>query len=416
MLSRAQIEHRTRLADEKAAQLVKRLNAKPTSAEFKAIQRDTEDLTQERAYLSREREGLDASDRAFGTKGRDFANIHTSNVPAGLHLGAKGLGKDVYPFGLPRQEVKKAYEAVKRGGNYIIRDQFVSDIGTKDTFSTVETLLVPQQAPGIVPEYFEARLIDHLPVTAISSPTYRFLQHNFADDSGGPDFTAEGATKPQWSPASEKVDVTAQKIAGYFNLSAETIQDAPQWESYLINTLFRLIMRKENSAILYGTVSSSLGIQGWSTQAGIVTHNASSDPGGSTNLDSLELAINQLRIESGVYATPDLCIMSPTTWSATRRIKATTGEYIAGDPLHDAVTTVWGVPVLTTTAANDGDAFLVDSAKMGSILVRQGIETHMGYQGEGLIENILTVVGEERIALATVIPSAVNHVTNLATS
>ena len=45
--------------------------------------------------------------------------------------------------------------------------------------------------------------------------------------------------------------------------------------------------------------------------------------------------------------------------------------------------------------------------------VRQGIETHMGYQGEGLIENILTIVGEERLTLATVIPSAVNYVTNL---
>ncbi len=412
MLSRAQIEHRTRQADEQAKRLTKALQSATTTKAIKDVADGIEELAEERQLLKQERERLEAGYKGFS--GPDFANIHTSNVPAGLPVGAKGLGKDVYPFGLPRQEVKKAYEAVKRGGNYIIKDQFVDSIGTKDTFSTVESLLVPQQSPGIVPEFFEARLIDYLPVTAISSPTYRFLQHNFASDTGGPDFTAEGATKPQWSPSAQKVDVTAQKIAGYFNLSAETIQDAPAWESYLINTLFQLIMKKENAAILYGTVSSSLGIQGWSTQAGILTHDASADPSGSTNLDSIELAINQMRIGSGVYATPTLAITSPTTWSATRRIKSTTKEYIAGDPLHEAVTTVWGVPVLTTTACNDGDLFLVDAAKMGSILVRQGIETHMGYQGEGLIENILTVVGEERIALATVIPSAVNYVTNLA--
>jgi HK97 family phage major capsid protein len=210
--------------------------------------------------------------------------------------------------------------------------------------------------------------------------------------------------------------VTAQKIAGFFDISSESMMDVPQWESYLINTLFQLIMKVENTAILYGTVSSSLGIQGWSTQSGILTHNASSDPSGSTNLDSLELAINQLRVQSGVYATPNLCIMSPTTWSATRRLKSTIGDYIAGNPLSDPVTSVWSVPVVTTTAANDGDAFLVDSHKMGSILVRQGIETHMGYSGEGLINNILTIVGEERLTLATVIPSAVNYVTNLAVS
>lgn len=329
-------------------------------------------------------------------------------------LGATGLGKDVYPFGLPKGEVKKAYEAISRGGNYIIPAKSLSESVETKTFTSVESLLVPQQSPGILSEYFEARLIDYLPVVAIDAPSYQFLQHNYGSDSGGPDFVAEGTTKPQWSPASQKVIVTAQKIAAYFNESSESKMDAPQWGSYLINTLFQLIMQKENASILYGTVSGGLGIQGWSTQSGILTHNASSDPVGSTNLDSLELAINQLRVHSGVFATPNLAIMSPTTWSATRRTKSTTGEYIAGDPLHSAVTDVWGVPVITTTAAHDGDAFLVDTSKFGSVLVREGISTHLGYSGTGLIDNILTVVAEERINLATVIPSAVNYVTNLA--
>jgi hypothetical protein len=130
-------------------------------------------------------------------------------------------------------------------------------------------------------------------------------------------------------------------------------------------------------------------------------------------LDSIELAINSLRIQSGVFAVPDLCIMSPSTWSFTRRIKTTIGDYIAGNPLQSPVHTVWGIPVLVTTAANDGDCFLVDSSKMGSILVREGISMHMGYTGYGLVENVLTVVEEERFCLATVIPSAVQYIQNL---
>ena len=60
----------------------------------------------------------------------------TMSAPKGDYpLGAKGLGRDVFPFGLPRQEVRKAYEAVKRGGNYIIEGKdFASNIETKDTF------------------------------------------------------------------------------------------------------------------------------------------------------------------------------------------------------------------------------------------------------------------------------------------
>lgn len=350
--------------------------------------------------------------------GNNPAGLGASSVPMApveYPLGAKGLGKDLYPLGLSKNEVDKAHDIViKHKGNYSIGSKsFMDNAETKDTFSSVDSLLVAQQAPGIVPEYFEARIIDHLPVVPISAPSYQFLQHNFASDTGAPGFVAEGTTKPQWNPAAEKVVVTAQKIAGYFNESSESMQDAPQWRSYLVNTIFRKIMQIENAAVLYGTVTSNLGIQGWSTQSGILTHVATSDPAGSTNLDSLELAINAMRINSGVYATPNICIMHPSTWSFTRRIKDTQGRYIVGDPLHEGVTSVWGVPVITTTAAAVGDAFLVDTSKMGSILVCNGIETHMGYQGTGLIENILTTVAEERIALATVIPSAVQYVTAL---
>lgn len=364
--------------------------------------------------LDREADKLNIG-KAFATKmGSNPTGLGSAPDTESLYqLGAKGLGKDLYPFGLPKAEVHKAYEVTAKGGNYIIKGTDYANVETK-TFSSVESLLVPQQAPGIIGEYFEGRLIDHLPVVPIGSPSYQFLQHNFASDSGGPDFVAEGSAKPQWNPAAAKVIVTAQKIAAYFDESSETRADAPQWSSYLINTLFRLIQNKENNAILYGTVASSLGIQGWSTQSGILTHDASADPAGSTNLDSLELAINQLRVQSGVYASPNICVMSPTTWSATRRIKTTYGQYVAGDPLHEAITTVWGVPVVTTTACHNGDAFLVDTAKMGAILVREGISSHMGYNGTGLIDNILTTVAEERLTLATVIPSAVNYVTNLA--
>lgn len=377
----------------------------------------------QKSFEAREQNERTVDERIVKVLVNDSAKGYAEAAPTtdGLYqLGAKGLGKDLYPFGLPKNELRQAYEVTKRGGNYIIEDKsFASGIVTKGTdgsgnpFTSVDSLLVAQQAPGIVPEYFEARLMDHLPVVAISAPSYQFIQHNFASDSGGPDFVAEGQTKAQWNPASQKVVVTSQKIAGFYDESTESRSDYAQWSGYLVNTLFQKIMVKENAAILYGTVSSGLGIQGWSTLSGILTHAAGSDPSGSTNLDSLELAINAMRITSGVYATPSICIMHPSTWSYTRRLKDTQGRYITGDPLHEGVTSVWGVPVITTTAANVGDAFLVDRAKFGSVLVHEGIQTHMGYNGDGLINNILTTVAEERINVANVIPSAIQYVTGL---
>jgi HK97 family phage major capsid protein len=388
----------------RAADLKRRIQAtknyKPNTKELANLEAEFAQLEADKKRLEADKVGLV---RAYGGgSGEEY--VATGVLP----LGATGRGRDVCPLAVSKKEARNAFEAIKRGQNYVIQAKDATS-----SFSTVDSLLVPTLAPGIIPEYFEARLIDHLPVVAIDTPAYQFIQHNFTSDSGGPGFTAEGTQKPQWEPAAQKVVVTAQKLAQFFNLSSESIQDAPQWESYLINTGYQKMYTAENNAILYGTVSSGLGIQGWSTQSGILTHNASSDPAGSTNLDSIEIAINALRIQSGVFAVPDLCIMSPSTWSYTRRIKSTTNEYIAGNPLQSPVHSVWGIPVIVTTAANDGDCFLVDSSKMGSIIMREGISMHMGYTGYGMVENILTVVEEERFTLATVIPSSVQYVTNL---
>jgi HK97 family phage major capsid protein len=405
-----QIETRERKLKADAEDLNKRIQSASGVKALTSLIKEVDALQDEREELDRQK-AITSSSKYAAVRGSGGDIGSAPETKGILPLGATGRGKDVFPLGVSRKEARNAFEAVKRGQNYIIQ---AKDATT--SFSTVDSLLAPAQAPGIVPEYFEARLIDHLPVIAISAPSYQFIQHNFADDSGGPGWTAEGSQKPQWEPASQKVIVTAQKLAQFFNLSSESITDAPQWESYLINTGYQKMYQAENYAILYGAPDDEVGIQGWSTQSGILTHNASSDPSGSTNLDSIEIAINNLRIQSGVFAVPDLCIMSPTTWSYTRRLKSTTNEYIAGNPLQSPVHSVWGIPVAVTTAANDGDCFLVDSSKMGSILVREGISMHMGYTGYGLVENILTVVEEERIALATVIPSAVQYVTNLAVS
>ena len=50
-------------------------------------------------------------------------------------------------------------------------------------------------------------------------------------------------------------------------------------------------------------------------------------------------------------AEPDLFITSPSSWSALRRIKDDLNRYIlAADPSKDEVNSLWGIPVLVTTA------------------------------------------------------------------
>lgn len=370
--------------------------------------RDLDTIEKRMSKLADDRKELDRQEQAVATG--KFAALRSyggdmGSAPA-VPVGQRALGRDVAPLGFAREDLHKAFNAIKAGQNYAIQAK---------GFSSVDSLLPAQLAPGIIPEYHEWRIMDHLPVTPISAPSIEFIIHNFSGDSGGPDVVAEGAAKPEYIPAVTSSIAAAVKLATHTGISSESLLDAPQWESYIVNQCYRLIMDKENSQFLYGSGTGG-NMTGFANTSGILTHNASSDPAGSTNLDSVEIAINTMRVSSGVFAAPQIAITSPTTWSSTRRIKSTIGDYIAGDPLHEAVTTVWGVPVLVTTACTDGEMFLIDRDKMGFVVLREGLSMHTGYSGTDLINNIVRFVFEERLTLAVERPQAVMHVTNLSTT
>lgn len=319
------------------------------------------------------------------------------------------MGGQASPMSFDAKDLRAAYKAVEHGSNFRIT--------CKDTlgYSTVDSLLPAHLAPGVLQEQHEWRILEHLPAMAVGVPSTEFLIHNFPSDSGGPGVTAEGAAKPSYVPAVTSSTATVVKLAMHTGITTETLADAPTWESYVTNQCFRLIGDLENSQFLYGSGSDG-NMTGFAHTENILTHNASSDPSGSTNLDSLELAITAMRNYAGVFSVPNLLVMSPTTWSATRRLKSTIDTYILGDPLSEGVKSAWGIPVLTTTAAENGDAFLIDTTRMGFVLVRSGIEMHTGYADDDLISNVVRFVFEERLTLAVERPQAVQYITNLATS
>lgn len=307
-----------------------------------------------------------------------------------------------------KADLKRAHDVVRSGGNAVVKA--VTGATTKD-FSTVSPLLPPQLAPGVVEHIHENRLMDRLPVTAISAPSYEFVVHNFAGDTGGPDWTAEGAGKPEWVPDVTTQTVTAKKLAVHFATTYESNSDFPEWTSYLQVEGFNLFSDKENQALLYGDGTGS-SIKGFAHTSGILTHDASADTSGWTLIDSIEDSITTLRSGTSL-SEPNLFVTSPATWSAIRRTKSTTNKYIVGDPLESAVSSIWGIPVVVTTAVTDGEAFLIDTARFGSVLVREGIVMYTGYSGTDFTDNVARTVLEERIALAVNRPQSILHLTGL---
>jgi HK97 family phage major capsid protein len=320
-----------------------------------------------------------------------------------VEVGKKALtGAQLNPLAFSDASAKTLYEAVSRRQTASVK-----------AFSTVDSLIPPQLAPGVLAKIHEHRLLDYLPSTAISAPSYEIIVHS--STTGAPTPVAEGASKPEVVLNTTSQILTAVKLAAHVGISYESISDYPTFYGYAQAEVMKEIMDVENAQLLSGSGTSG-NMTGFLNTSGILTHDASADTGTNvTALDSIEMSIAQLRVGSAL-AEANLLVLHPNTFSAIRRLKNTLGNFLIGDPTEQGAKELFGVPVLTTTAIAAGSALMLDSTKFGKVLVREGITVHVGHSGTDFVQNIARLVLEERLVLAVERPAAVLAISNLPTT
>ena len=149
--------------------------------------------------------------------------------------------------------------------------------------------------------------------------------------------------------------------------------------------------------------------------SGILTEDATS-VAPDTAIDHIEKAIAKLR--TGVaLAVADLLVLHPSTWSAVRRTKDAYQRYLTqADPTVGEADSVWGVPVVSTTACPAGKGVLLDTSKFGYVAVRESLSMRVGYSGTDLVDNVFRTVAEERLVLCVTRAAAVLAISNLPTA
>jgi HK97 family phage major capsid protein len=331
---------------------------------------------------------------------------------------ATHTGGQLSPLAFPDEELRRLQTSAMRGEH--------ARIEARD-FSTADALLPASLQPIVVAAQHENRLLDRLPALSIDQPSTVFIRH--VSTTGVPAVTAEGQPKAEVTLNTDSLTATAKKLAAHTAVSYELISDFTQFHSYVNVELFRQVVDLENAELLLGgfpgiTGSGSTeaepagpeGIVGFYATPGILTHDASTDTGTNvTALDSIEIAINELRIGPAL-ATPDLLILNPSTWSAMRRVKNTLGQFlVAPDPTRDVASSLWDVDVLVTTQNPAGMGLLISTSEFGYVAVREGLSLRLGWSGEDFTNNLLRSVAEERLTLAVTRPPAVCAITNLPT-
>ncbi|WP_404861857.1 phage major capsid protein [Georhizobium sp. MAB10] len=214
---------------------------------------------------------------------------------------------------------------------------------------------------------------------------------------------AEGAAKPSSDMQLELITTSAKVIAHWMKASKQILDDISQLRSIIDQRLLYGLAYVEETQLLNGdgTGQNLLGIlpqaEEYAAPAGFTA------PTPLTSIDILRIAMLQAALAE-YPATGH--VLHPIDWAGIETLKDGEGRYIIGNPQGTAQPTMWGLPVVATQAIAAG-TFLTGAFRLGAQLFdRWDARVEVGYVNDDFTRNLVTILAEERLALAVYRPEA----------
>lgn len=341
--------------------------------------------------------GLEKSSKAGEELAVKFAELEqmVSKLAANSNRGPqaqKSLGQQV-------TEDEKVKAFLEQGGGKV---RFGVKAITSATSGSggAGDLIVPQRNPGIMRAPDRALVIrDLLSVGRTTSNSIEYVQETGFTNAAAP--VAEGAQKPESSLEFNLVSTPVRTIAHWIQASKQVLQDVPALQSYIDTRMRFGLALVEEAQILAGdgTGQNLLGLIPQSTPFDV----ARAKPG-DTRIDIVRRAMTQVRLAE--YRA-DAILLHPSDWEEIELTKTDEGSYVWANPRGLLGPTLWGLPVIDTTAVEEGE-FLVGNFQMAAMLWdREDAVVDISTEDrDNFIKNMVTIRAEERLGLEVSRPEA----------
>ena len=263
------------------------------------------------------------------------------------------------------------------------------------------SLIQPMQVPGIVmPGLRRLTIRDLLAQGRISSNSLEYVREEVFTNNA--DIVAEKALKPESDITFSKQTANVRTIAHWVQASRQVMDDAPMLQSYVNNRLLYGLALKEENQLLNGdgTGDDLDGINHVAT-----AYDTTLTAAGDTRADVIAHAIFQVT-ESEFSASG--IILNPRDWHGIALMKDKEGRYIFGGPQAFTSNIMWGLPVVPTKAQAAG-TYTVGGFDMASqVWDRMDATIEVSREDrDNFVKNMLTILCEERLALAHYRPTAI---------
>ncbi|WP_408939116.1 phage major capsid protein [Enterobacter hormaechei] len=263
------------------------------------------------------------------------------------------------------------------------------------------SLIQPMQIPGIImPGLRRLTIRDLLAQGRISSNALEYVREEVFTNNA--DVVAEKALKPESDITFSKQTANVKTIAHWVQASRQVMDDAPMLQSYVNNRLMYGLALKEEGQLLNGDGTGD-NIEGLNKVA--TAYDTSLNATGDTRADIIAHAIYQVT-ESEFSASG--IVLNPRDWHNIALLKDNEGRYIFGGPQAFTINIMWGLPVVPTKAQAAG-TFTVGGFDMASqVWDRMNATVEVSRDDrDNFVKNMLTILCEERLALAHYRPAAI---------
>lgn len=214
---------------------------------------------------------------------------------------------------------------------------------------------------------------------------------------------AEGADKPESTIEFDEVESPVRKIATWIPVTDEQLRRG--LEPLVRNRLQVMLALAEESQLLTGdgVAPNIKGFSTWVTQ----TQAKGADP----VPDAIHKAITKVRTVG--FDEPSAIIMHPNDWQDVRLLRTADGVYIWGNPSEVGMATIWGLPVITTTAQAENTAFLGNFAGQSQISRDGSVMVKVGWINDYFTKNKQVILIEEYLGLEVYRANSFCYVTGI---
>ena len=367
-----------------------------------------------RAELEGLKAAIEAGDESAMERAEQILNVEIPRAQKAAEL-AKAISG-----GKPEQTDAEA----KTIGEYAVKNLDLSGIrrGTSRTAATgygFKAATDPHTAPTVpvLNTELPARdrntsVRDLFGRVEISGNAYTyFIEGDLEGADGWPSIIDENDAKPQIHMPYTPDTVTLDKVAGWFYETDELLEDAP-WLASAINNRGLFELDKAIESYLAAKLAQTSGIQSVNSNAGVP--------------DAILQAIMDIKTVTGLDA--DAIIINPADYYALRSEKDGNDQYMGGGFMYGpygngAVVPqpgIWGLNTVITNAippTSSGGGIFVGAFRQAAEVVTKAnagarIEIVTG-DHDDRTHNRVTVVVEDRLALAVHMPAAFAVVADL---